>query len=764
MRRRKLLIGLGALSAGGSAAFGTEAFTSAQAERNVDVSVAGDQSSFLALEKTDSANAGTYVDVESDDTLEIILDGEDQDGGGVAQDAITELDDLFKILNQGSQAVNVYFQDDSDAVTFRSNGSPIEGAGNSVELGVGEQMVVSLTVDTLNNEVDTNSTILDTATIFAQADDPSPGGEAPVAEFNRIVNSAQVSSGSSEGRYYTDLRTALEEATPGDNIGLEEPVTLSGGSGKLALDTDDITVASVNPSSPQTITAGDSSNPASSAPNDPGPAIELSADGVSLQSVDVDIAYNNTQIDGGAEIVVSGDNTRVSDITATRTYGDNNGTPGVDVSGSEVTVSNNILGSSSDGYGPIAFDSGGVEIVDNVIQNTQEEGIWCSGSDVAESDVTIRGNQITNIDTNRGSDGKAVVQPHIKLVTTPATVNGQSSVDGQFKALLTENNNTGDGEEFRVAIGNDPKNTKQNIGVIVDSSDPDEYADIPTGISEAGDNGYVLVREGTYTSAPVTVNQPGVTIAAAESADPTVDASGAERGFDVEVDGVTIRGLTVADAGNGLSGDNEIEAIFVRGSSGFTDEDSEVTIDDVTINNVEGANNTAEAIHIKHYDEGDPINGVNISNVSIDGVDSTGAGANGIKLQADVSNVDVTDTTINNIDGEWGYGITPTASSGEDGLPTDISLDGVTIRDVRAREYAGSGVGFGSASGSPEPATEDTSGSDNRVADPGELSFSDVVIRNADVGILNKNTDKTVSEPDTVKFKSVGDKILNESP
>jgi|GEM_PF-505652 len=750
MRRRKLLIGIGAAAAGGSAAFGTEAFTSVQAERSVDVSVAGDQSSFLALEATDSENAGEYVNVESgDSTLEIILDGEGQDGGGVAQDAITELDDLFKILNQGSQAVNVYFQDGSDAVTFRSNGSPIEGAGNSVELGVGEQMVVSLTVDTLNNDVSTGSTLLDTATIFAQADDPSPGGEAPVAEFNRIVNSAQVSDGSSEGRYYTDLRTALDEATPGDNIGLEEPVTLSDGSGKLALDTNDITVASVDPSNPQTITAGDSSKPASSAPNDPGPAIELSADGVSLRGVNVDIAYNNTQEPGGAEIVVSGDNTRVSNITATRIYGDNNGTPGVYVSGSEVTVSNNTLGTSSDGYGPIAFGSGGVEIVDNVIRNTTEEGIWCFGSDVAESDVTIRGNQITNIDTNRGSDDKAVVQPHIKLVTTPATVNGQSNVDGQFKALLTENNNTGDGKEFRVAIGNDPIDTKQNIGVIVDSSDPDEaYADIPTGISEAGEGGYVLVRDGTYTSAPVAVDQPGVTIAAAESADPTVDASGAESGFDVEVDGVTIRGLTVADAGKGVSS-GEVEGIFIGNSNGFTDKDSEITIDGVDINNVDGTSRSTEGIHIKHYDAGDPIDGVNISGVNINGVDSGGAGGNGIKLQADINNIDVTDTTIENITGEWGYGVVLTPSDPESGSPGSVSLVDTTIDGVDAREYDGTGVGIDSTSGEPEPAA------DGKVADPDELSFTDVVIENVDIGILDKNTNKEFSEPDAVEFSSI---------
>ena len=559
MRRRKLLIGIGAAAAGGSAAFGTEAFTSVQAERNVDVAVAGDQSSFLALEATDSANAGTYVNIESSDsTLEIILDGEgQQDGGGVAQDAITKLDDLFKILNQGSQAVNVYFQDDSDAVTFRSNGSPIEGAANSVELGVGEQMVVSLTVDTLNNDMSTDSTLLDTATIFAQADDPSPGGEAPVTEFNRIVNSAQVSSGSSEGRYYADLRTALDEATPGDNIGLEEDITLPADSGTLSIDVDDVTLASVDPTSQQNIQLGSTRDNNSGAPNGGGNAVEISADGASLQSVNLEAEYDST-VSGSNELLVSGDSANVSDISLTRTYGGNNGSPAIYVSGTEVTVRNNTLGTSSNGSGPIAFGSGSVEIVNNVIQNTTEEGIWCFGSNVAESDVTIRGNQITNIDTNRSSDGKAVVQPHIKLVTTPTTVNGQSNIDDKFNALLTENNNTGDGEEFRVAIGNDPIDTKQNIGVIVDSSDPAEaYADIQTGIDEAGPNGYVLVRDGEYAGAQVRAQ--GVTVESADGTRPKIDASVGKaqsgRVVNSKSDGATIRGFKIVGTDNSLSGE-----------------------------------------------------------------------------------------------------------------------------------------------------------------------------------------------------------------
>src|SRR6056297_3620319 len=100
MERRKLLISIGALGAGGAAAFGTEAFTSIEAERNVDVSVAGDSSAYLAFEALDSSNGNDYVTTESDDTLSITLDGDGSAGGsGVNQDAITQIEDLFKIVN-----------------------------------------------------------------------------------------------------------------------------------------------------------------------------------------------------------------------------------------------------------------------------------------------------------------------------------------------------------------------------------------------------------------------------------------------------------------------------------------------------------------------------------------------------------------------------------------------------------------------------------------------------------------------------------------
>jgi len=178
MQRRKLLVGIGALATGGTAAFGTEAFTSLEAERNVDVSIVGDASAFLAITPTaGSDNANKYVSKEDDKTVTIDLDGEASgNGSGLNNDALVDLDNLITVLNQGSQPVSIYVEDDSDAVTFRSSGASIEGSSNSVDINVGGEVDIGLTVDTLNNNISSGGTLIDSASIYATADGSTPGG------------------------------------------------------------------------------------------------------------------------------------------------------------------------------------------------------------------------------------------------------------------------------------------------------------------------------------------------------------------------------------------------------------------------------------------------------------------------------------------------------------------------------------------------------------------------------------------------------------
>jgi len=216
MRRRKLMIGLGALTAGGTAAFGTEAFTSVEAQRNVDVTVAGDQSAFLAVKDTGSSNANKYVTAGGDgNVVSIELDGQSENGGaGVNANAVTEIDNLLTVLNQGSQSIDVYFRDSSDAVTFRLDDSNAEDAGNAKTLEVGESATVGITVDTTGDAGGINTDLLDTVTLVAESEAGTTTTPEQINGQTIYVGSQSDFSESEPGDssdFFSDIESALNE-------------------------------------------------------------------------------------------------------------------------------------------------------------------------------------------------------------------------------------------------------------------------------------------------------------------------------------------------------------------------------------------------------------------------------------------------------------------------------------------------------------------------------------------------------------------------
>jgi hypothetical protein len=199
MERRKFLIGAGSLAAGGAAALGSGAFTSVQADRSVDVTVAGDANAFLGLEPSSGAN-GNYATTE-DGKLAIQLDGSDNtpEGNGVNNNAETIIKDVFRMRNQGTQRVYVYIEDTSDQVTFKLsratsekwiNDSPVstltpnevvdvEGSENAILIDPGLEVMIHMYIDTTGES--TPDTLLDgDITIQAKADPPadSPFGDS----------------------------------------------------------------------------------------------------------------------------------------------------------------------------------------------------------------------------------------------------------------------------------------------------------------------------------------------------------------------------------------------------------------------------------------------------------------------------------------------------------------------------------------------------------------------------------------------------------
>jgi hypothetical protein len=101
MERRKLLIGMGSLAAGGAAAMGTGAFQTAEADRTAEVAVAADSSGFVEITALDDRYAsGTddgqlELDFNSDSGLGIFPG----DAQGLNPDTTFTFDDLFRIAN-----------------------------------------------------------------------------------------------------------------------------------------------------------------------------------------------------------------------------------------------------------------------------------------------------------------------------------------------------------------------------------------------------------------------------------------------------------------------------------------------------------------------------------------------------------------------------------------------------------------------------------------------------------------------------------------
>jgi hypothetical protein len=155
VKRRKMLLGLGSLAAGGAAAMGTGAFTSTEANRSMYISRADDSQAFLQLTACTGPN-GDFVYDYGDD-LEVDISGDDWTGvtgEGVNSMAITQFDCVFKIANQGTQEVEVAIDDSNismpDRLTFYQGSDPssdLESWGN-VTLGIGDAVHVGMEVDT----------------------------------------------------------------------------------------------------------------------------------------------------------------------------------------------------------------------------------------------------------------------------------------------------------------------------------------------------------------------------------------------------------------------------------------------------------------------------------------------------------------------------------------------------------------------------------------------------------------------------------------
>jgi len=253
-----------------------------------------------------------------------------------------------------------------------------------------------------------------------------------------------------------------------------------------------------------------------------------------------------------------------------------------------------------------------------------------------------------------------------------------------------------------------------------DGSEGSPYKTVQKGINTSSSGEKVCVEGGNYGG--FNINTPNLTVAALNAPDST-DAALIEGRIRVESDGTTLKGFLIDPSSLDASG-NEVEGIFVGDGSGFTNTSGGITIASNIIKEFSLSNSekTAEAIHVKHFNSGDQINRLVIENNWCKGVHQSAAGANAIKLQANLNNVEVKANTIEGITGSWSYGIAITYSSGEDSYPKNVTING-NLLDI------------------PSP-TDGAVGLDD--SDPSEvmIASNDFIGDGRDLGNYNANQDE----------------------
>jgi hypothetical protein len=108
MKRRKFLIGAGALFAGSAAATGTGAFTTMESgDRDADVKVASDSTAYVELKPTSK-----YAEENGDDQLRLYFnDSQAVFEGGVNPDSTYNFEDVFEIVaDHGSGDTYFYLE------------------------------------------------------------------------------------------------------------------------------------------------------------------------------------------------------------------------------------------------------------------------------------------------------------------------------------------------------------------------------------------------------------------------------------------------------------------------------------------------------------------------------------------------------------------------------------------------------------------------------------------------------------------------------
>lgn len=170
MKRRTAIIGLGGIVAAGSTAIGTGAFTSVEAERDVDVTVTGDLNSYLALqpvqddlvEDPDNRDQESRTPEAQEAPFSLVSDTTGRlelNVTALNAEATTVIPNVFEIRHQGveNRDVSVFIEqrgENTDVLTFFTRDGNDDrvvldaDADEGATVSSGERVVVSLEADT----------------------------------------------------------------------------------------------------------------------------------------------------------------------------------------------------------------------------------------------------------------------------------------------------------------------------------------------------------------------------------------------------------------------------------------------------------------------------------------------------------------------------------------------------------------------------------------------------------------------------------------
>ena len=144
MNRREIIIGGGGLLSISATAVSTGAFSSVEAERQATIEVVDDSNAYLSLNPEDLDNSAYAVESNGVVEIEISPDADgDFDGEGVSPFALTTIEEVIEVTNQGTQDVVVFIEStdpslselDGDFELFATD--PDDGTDNRANLREG---------------------------------------------------------------------------------------------------------------------------------------------------------------------------------------------------------------------------------------------------------------------------------------------------------------------------------------------------------------------------------------------------------------------------------------------------------------------------------------------------------------------------------------------------------------------------------------------------------------------------------------------------